>query len=77
MRSESTAQEVTRLKIGELAALAGVPAATVRYYERIVTYDPGKVTPEQMIEALVEKLRYTAAVVEEVGGVARVGQRRK
>jgi copper chaperone CopZ len=52
-----------------LERLDGVQKAEVKYEEilAIVNYDAKKVTPEQMIKALKEKLRYTASVVEPKG----------
>lgn len=49
-----------------LERLDGVEKADVSYEVKlaVVTYDPEKITPERMIEALEEKLRYTATVVE-------------
>lgn len=48
-----------------LTRLDGVEKAEVSYEESraMVTYDPEKVDPEQMIKALDEQLRYRATVV--------------
>lgn len=49
-----------------LERLEGVRKANVNYEQKIavVTYDGSKTTPERMIAALREKLKYTATVVE-------------
>lgn len=49
-----------------LRRLAGVETADVSYQKKlaVVTYNPGMVTPEQMIRALKDKLGYTAKQVE-------------
>jgi copper chaperone CopZ len=49
-----------------LKRLDGVRTAEVSYEDRraLVTYDRSRVTPQQMIAALKEKLGYTARVVE-------------
>lgn len=48
-----------------LTRLDGVEKAEVSHAESraVVTYDPVRVTPEQMIEALAERLGYSATVV--------------
>lgn len=45
-----------------LGKLDGVSDAKVSFREKraVVTYDPGKVTPEQMVEAIHAKLPYKA-----------------
>ena len=50
-----------------LKKLAGVEEAKVDYDTKsaLVTYDPAKVTPEKMIEALKTRLKYTATVVRD------------
>lgn len=49
-----------------LNRLDGVKKVEVSYEQKraLVTYDPSRVTPPQMIAALKEKLDYTARVVE-------------
>lgn len=53
-----------------LERLAGVRKAEVSYEQRlaVVTYDPEKVTVEQMIDALRTGLHYKATVVPEAVG---------
>lgn len=50
-----------------LQRLEGVHKAEVDYEKKqaVVSYDAEKITPQRMIEALKEKLRYTATVIEE------------
>lgn len=52
-----------------LRRLDGVQKAEVSYKNKlaIVTYDERKITPDRMIEALQDKLGYTAKLIEEPG----------
>lgn len=54
-----------------LARLDGVEHAQVDYDTKlaVVRYDPAEVTPDQMIVALKEKLKYTATVVQPTSGL--------
>lgn len=80
--AEQSATDTVRLKVEGMTCggcaisarmvlerLEGVVKAQVDYDHKLATvqYDAAKVTPEQMIEALKKKLKYTATVVKEEG----------